>query len=248
MIICPKCGTTNEDGAEFCKACEAPLAVAEQPAKKPGIPRWILVVCGVFVVLGVLLQIFDRDDSNSTPRSNTADVQSSAPAETGASSRAETSRAEEDSQAQKYIAAVKAKYKALLNTELNEISSDYDESDGSTVHLLQSGELKVCMMERNNTITLIQTSYARKGIDLLIDTAKNDEEKIVYQSALLNSLYCPIAVYEDSINSKEDLALFILYHMETDENGVQLINGNGYKAGNFTQEGSDYYSAIIAIS
>ena len=97
MKICPKCGTTNEDGAEFCKACEAPLAVAEQPAKKPGIPRWIYVVCGVIVVLGVIAKIFDSGDAGGSARSNTADVQSSAPAETGASSRAETSRAAETS-------------------------------------------------------------------------------------------------------------------------------------------------------
>lgn len=247
MIICPKCGTTNEDGAEFCKACEAPLAVAEQPAKKPGIPRWIYVVCGVIVVLGVIAKIFDSGDAGGSARSNTADVQSSAPAETGASSRAETSRAAEDSQAQKYIAAVKAKYKALLNTELNEISSDYDESDGSTVHLFTNGSLSVAMIERNNAITLVHTNYERKVFDLLINTAKNDEEKLVYQTGLLNNLYCPIAVYEDSINSKEDLSLFILSHMETDENGVQLINGNGYKAVQANID-SDYYSAIIAIS
>ncbi len=204
MIICPKCGTTNEDDAEFCKACEAPLAVAEQPAKKPGIPRWILVVCGVIVVLGVIAKIFDSGDAGGSARSNTT--------ATSASSRAETSRAAETTSKaatgantrwsrESFVTAYNAKVPAIWDSDemmLTEVRGHDTTAGYETLYKCWEGQI---------TVSLIEDSLSELSKVTFIFTLGKELKPSEVLAYAADKALTPALVIEN-LNSLDDLDRF----------------------------------------
>ncbi len=79
MKICSKCGTQNDDNAQFCSKCNAPfengvvnggyvpnnqVPVSQPPKKK--MPAWkiVLIVLACLIGLGIVSSFFSSDDSN----------------------------------------------------------------------------------------------------------------------------------------------------------------------------------------
>ncbi|PWL87883.1 MAG: hypothetical protein DBY14_03925 [Escherichia coli] len=85
MKICSKCGTQNDDNAQFCSKCNAPFengvvnggyvpnnqAPVSQPPKKK-MPAWkiVLIVLACLIGLGIVSSFFSSGDSDSSETTN----------------------------------------------------------------------------------------------------------------------------------------------------------------------------------
>lgn len=81
MKICSKCGTQNDDNAQFCAKCSAPFengvvnggyvpnnqSPVSQPPKKK-MPAWkiVLIVLACLIGLGIVSSFFSSDESDSS--------------------------------------------------------------------------------------------------------------------------------------------------------------------------------------
>lgn len=236
MIICPKCGTTNEDGAEFCRACGTPLTAAEMPAKQtlPIKYPWLLKLYGlIFVVICVAICGGFVAKGVSAARANrskpAADSKSSAPAETGASSRAETSRAATTSKAatdantrwtrDAFVLSYNARVPSILDNDtfiLTKTNEKETAQGHSTSYTCMNGKVAVTLLEDSSSALSVVTF----NVPLSYSAAKA-QNGIGGGNVLLDWILTPATVIEN-LTSFDELDRFRTTFENFDTSGFQI--------------------------